>query len=513
MDLSRLQDRTLLIKDIKSTENKGRKAESLRQTEIFNDRIFDHVYERLIRRFSEQTVIEMPIVSSINLARRIAKQEASIYRNPPSREWSNLSEDQLEKIESIYNSMAFDSKMLKSNESFKLQNQNHLMIIPKNGKLQMRVLRNHHLDSIDNPDDPERPLGYVISQIDKNDYRRNRTSNRGGAGQRGRYDAWTDQEGDYQNQKSGDDDDFLSMKKRYLVWTDEFNFIMDGKGRIVSGDDVSNPIGMVPIVDISIEKDFEYWVRQGDSLTEFTIEHNELMSFISQVVLMEGFSQAFLIADEDLVPNHVQIGPNFLLKLPAREGSSVRPEFGYASPNADINASISFAESKLSQFLTSRGLDPKIVTGTGESNKATSGIDRLLQMIDQFQASRSDFDIYKMTEQKLWKIIKAWHNAAIGNDMLDSEFISTTIPDTSDVNVKFAGPELVTSDSDKISMWRDRIEEGEATVIDMTMDLRQVDKEMALEIIKDNQQITMELLGGMDANRETEQASNQEGEA
>lgn len=498
MDLTRLQDRLLLLEDIESTENKGRKYESLRQTEIFNDRVFDHVYERLIRRSNRQTVLEMPIISSINLARRIAKQEASIYKNPPERDYSEISEDQYDVIRRIQKDMGMNSKMLMSNESFKLQNQNHIMIVPKDGKLQMRVLRNHHLDSIDDPMNPEKPMGYIISQVDKNEVRRNRAFNQGGAGNRGRYDSWTDQEGDFRDQKIGDDDDFIKKRKRYAVWTDEFNFIMNGKGEIVSGEDITNPLGMCPIVDVSIEKDFEYWVRQGDSLTEFTVEYNAMLSDISQVVRMQGYAQSYLIAREDVIPQSVQTGPNFLLKLPVEEGSSVRPEFGFASPGADLAGSISFSESVLATFLTSRGLDPTTVSGSGQVNKASSGIERLLMMIETFEASRSDFDTYEMAERKIYKIIKGWHNVSLGTDLLNPEYQSTAIPEESECFVKFAGPEMIKSEMDRVALWEKRIEQGEATVVDMMMDLRGVDRDSALEILRENQEVEASL-GGMDA--------------
>ena len=501
--------RLQILKDINGSENLGRVAESLRQVEIFNDRIYEHVYERLIKRFNKQTVTEIPICSSINLARRIAKSEASIYKISPDREWSDLSDDQHDVMDRIYRDMATDSKLLASNESFKLQNQNHVMIVPVDGKLQMRILRSHHLDSIDDPMNPEKPLGYVISALDKNRFRRNRKSERGGSGSSGHYDSWSDQESNFSDESIGDADDFQKLDNRYVVWTKEFNFIMNGKGEIVSGDEVINPLGMVPIVDISIEKDFEYWVRQGDSLTEFTIEHNELMSFISQVVLMEGFSQAYLIAKDDTIPQNLQIGPNFVLKLPVEEGSTVRPEFGYASPNADIGASMSFAESKLAQFLSSRGADTTLISGKAESNSATSGIDRLLKQIETFEASRSDFDNYKAAEGRIYEIIKGWHNVSLGNDLLASKYQSTNIPEDSELSIQYAGPEMVKTEQDKIDTWNKRIEAGESTVVDMMMDLRGVDKDMALELLKENSEIENQLMGDINGSGRSELTSNQ----
>ena len=496
MDLTKLNDRKMLLKDIESSENKGRKYESLRQTEIYNDRIYDHVYERLLRRTNQKTLLEVPIVSSVNLARRICKQEASIYKNEPSREYTELSDDQLEVVDRIYTDMAINSKMLLSNESFKLQNQNHIMLVPVKGKLMMRVLRNHHLDSIDDPLNPERPMGYIISQVDKNEVRRNRRDNQGGTGASGRYDSWTDQEGDFTDQSVGDDDDFQKLRKRYAVWTDELNFIMNGKGEIISGPDIANPIGMVPIIDISIEKDFEYWVRQGDSLTDFTVEYNAMLSDISQVVRMQGYAQAYMIAKDDVIPQNVQIGPNFLLKLPMEEGSSIRPEFGFANPGADLNGSIQFAESTLATFLTSRGLDPTTVSGKGQVDRATSGVDRLLRMIEKFEASRADFDTYERAEKEIYEVVKRWHNVAIGTDLLKPEYLSSQLSEQSKLMMRFAGPEMVKSEQDKINAWIQRIEQGEATVVDMTMDLRGVDKAQALEILKQNRDIEMELING-----------------
>ena len=492
-----LKDRLKLISDIKETENIGRKAESLRQVEIFNDRIFNHVYERLTRRFERNTVLEMPIVSSVNLARRIVKQEASIYRNPPKREWSGeLSDEQLEVIDRIYRDMNINSKMMKSNESFKLQSQNHIYIVPTDGKLEMRVMRNHHLDSIDS-DDPEKPLGYVINSLNKNKLLRNRKADWGGAAGISRFDSYTDRDSNFKDSSIGDDDDFEKTLERYLIWTPEYNFLMNGKGEILS-DNINNDFGMVPFIDISSEKDFEYWVRQGDSLSEFTVDYNSYLSDASQVVMMQGYSQAYMIADDSMMPENIKIGPQFVLRMPINPSTEQRPEFGYSSTGADLNGVIEFGNLLLSNFLTSRGLDASVVSGRGESNKASSGIERYLRMIEKFEASKSDYDIYQSAEQKVWDIVKNYHNLSLGTDLLDRKYQTKAFPEDSQVMVQFSGPEMVKSDDEKVETWIKRIEQGEATVIDMIKDLRGVDRQMAEEIALDNLSIERRLV---DANR------------
>ena len=84
-DLTKQSERKKLIETINSNDNKSRKAESLRQQEIYQDRLFQYVKENLEGTFDAKTVKEMPIISSVNLVKRIVKEEASIYRESPKR--------------------------------------------------------------------------------------------------------------------------------------------------------------------------------------------------------------------------------------------------------------------------------------------------------------------------------------------------------------------------------------------------------------------------------------------
>ena len=52
MSLATMEGRKLLIQAIENDEEKERKEESLRQVEIFNDRLHQHVYGELDKTFS-----------------------------------------------------------------------------------------------------------------------------------------------------------------------------------------------------------------------------------------------------------------------------------------------------------------------------------------------------------------------------------------------------------------------------------------------------------------------------
>jgi hypothetical protein len=483
-DLTKKDDRTRLIELTYSSENKRRKAMSLRQTEIYNDRLLQAVYERIAARFSEETARTMPIVASINLAKRIVDQEASIYKHPPQREYENMSEQQMELFEIIREEMSFNAKMMQSNRSFKLQNQNHVMVVPKDGRLCTRVLRNHHIDKIDDLEDPEVAGGYIISSFNKDYIIKNRQNDTNrGSGFRGRFDQWTDITYDGQNSGIGDVEDY-QIPDRMLVWTPEYNFIMNEKGDIISGEEIESPIpGIMPIVDISIEKDFEYWVRQGDAVGEFTIEYNVLMSDIHHIVQNQGYAQAYLVAKDDQMPTELIVGPNRVLRLPV-DDSEVRPEFGFANPGSDISGAIQFTNEFLVNFLTSRGLDPDtIATNSSSGTMSSSGVQEFLRMIKRFEASKSDYDIYRKAEMQIFKIIKAWHNAAIGNpELLDPRYVGAQIPEDASCQVTFAGPEMVQTEREKLEVVEKKIDMGLLSRIEAIEIVRDVSKERAMEI-------------------------------
>ena len=508
INLENPEARKKLIQNIMGSENKGRRALSRRQVEIYNDDLHQHVWERIARRFSVDTAEQMPIISSINLCRRIVTQEASIYKNPPDRVFTDLSEAQEEDIRKIYDMMMTDAKMMQSNKSFRLQRQNHIMIVPQNGKLKLRVLRNHHVDKIDDNTDPEKAAGYIISTMNMDFLSENRRKDSRGSGFRGRYDTFIDQPSNTINELIGDPEDFKLSDMRFVVWTEEFNFIMDGNGNIISTDadgnpDILNPIpGFMPIIDISMEKDFTYWVQDGDPLGEFTMEYNTLMSDIHNIVMMQGYAQSYLIAKDELIPDKIQLGPNMIVKLPVEGPEDPRPEFGFANPNSDIGGAISFAETLLANFLTSRGIDPKTITGSTDGRKFSSGIERLLSMIESFEASKSDYDIYSNAEKNIFDVVKAWYNASVKNPdkFIDRKWIHGALSEDSEVEIKFSGPEMIQSDEDKVRIWNEKIEAGLASRIEAIMDMRNVEREEAekiLEQIKEDED-----LGGMDANQQ-----------
>lgn len=451
--------RKAIVDQIDNNENKQRKQISLGQYEIFRDRLLSQVTAYLSTFNSANTMKQMPIYAAINLARRIVKKEASIYKSAPERTFIGLSKDQEEVVRRVYEDIKANSMLMRANEFYKLQEQNHLYLIPVGKKLKLKTLLSHQIDSIPSMIDPEIAEAYLISGFDKSNYI---------------YSDGT-------NEVIGDIDDYKSTTKRFALWSEQFNFLMNEQADITSGENVENNLNMIPIVDIASHKDNEYWVRCGCSLTDFTIQYNAANSDLGMIVRMQGFSQAIVKGHPDMIPKEMEIGPAKIIKLGIDPNNQVETDFQFASPSPDLAGSLQFLENLLSAFLTSRGLDPSTVNGKGSAEKYSSGLERLLAMIEMFEPAKEDFDVFQDVEKRLFKLIVRYLNTYANTEVLEYK-CSKINEDNVDVIVKFAEPQAVVSETERLDNISRKYEMGAMTDVEKISEVRKVTLDKAQTI-------------------------------
>lgn len=496
LDLSVQGIRSAVIKEIKGEENKRRKAESLRRFEVYKERQQRFIVEKLESEFSRKTVDEMRKILSVNLAPRMINELASIYQNPPEREFTDATDDELKQIDALYESVKADVKLLQANRYFKLNDQCAIQIVPRSQKLQARVLLPHQYDVIPDANDPEKAFAYIVSVFDKHEYINN--NNSGDLSNPNKYvSPYKSAELiDSQNQKIADADDYKASLERYEVWTDQLNFIMDGNGKILS-ETTENVIGKLPFIDIAVEKDFEYFVRRGNGIVDFAIDFGAQLSDVANIIRMQGYAQAIVYSDKQ--PTDMVIGPNHILFMeidPNRP--ELKPSFEFASPNADLASSMEFLEMTLRLFLTSKGIDPKTLSGKMEGKSFASGIERMLSMLDKFSASKADIELFRYAEYQMFDLMRLWSNAYQGNfEVLGEELQGGQIREEVKLNVNFNEPQAIQTKIEKEDSVIKLLKEGLVTKRRALMDLYDVDEQMAdqmAEEIEEEKQLRVEVM-------------------
>ena len=448
--------RSYLLGEIVGPENKDRKAEHLKRAEVYGDRQRQYVLKMLENEFSKKTVSQMRTCTSINLTKRIINELASIYKREPEREYKEATPEQIDHLNNLYEHAQADVRLKRANKKFKLHDQCCIQVLPKDGELKLRVLAPHQFDVVPSMDDPERAECYIISVGDKWYSQQNVEGTADIQGQE--VGGKNQQQTDNVNQMIADKEDWKAKEHRFIWWTEQLHFVTDGNGNMIGEPEV-NPIQMLPFVDVANEKDFEYWIRKNSNAVEFNLDFSVVLSDTCNTNRLQGYAQAVITAEN--MPENMTVGPNnvlFLAMNPDRPES--KPVFEFVSPNPDLAASLNLQDRLLSYFLTANGVDPKAVTGTAEGQSFSSGFERMLAMIDRFEASQDDFDLFENVEQKIFKLMVAWNNTLQGTNFFTPQLKGPNIPETVYMEVEFAGPEKIQSTEEKESSIIRRLEAG-----------------------------------------------------
>lgn len=495
MNLLSITDRQKLISDINSENNKSRKQWSLRQFNIAGGRLQQYVKESLIGQLNRDTVREMPIVSSINVQKAVVDKKATIYKKKPTRTFTNVSDVQQETLDLIYKDMKSDIKLNKANKNFVYQDQTIGWIVPVGGKLVMRVVTMHQVDAMPNMLDPETSDGYILSVFDRTEYeqiesdRKEKDVATGATGRSVQSTSTQDNELEVSEMFQ-----FQRYREKYIVWTKEHNFMMNGLGEVMDVEtnepateiDIVSPLaseGIMPFFEVARDKDFEFFVRPSNALSDFTIQFNERLSDLANIQKMDGYAVGIFKAPSSLKPNELNIGGGSYIHLPT-DDPDIDVDFKFASPQSNI-AEISDANDRfLNYFITSEGLGGDVVNAKGETKTATSGIDRFLQAIQKIEAHQDDYEAFRCAEDDIYKIIKAWSKVLTGDKQLDTKYALGNISDDSEIEVEFHRPEMMQTETETLTNIETKLDLGLISRREAIMELREIsDTDEANEIL------------------------------
>jgi hypothetical protein len=483
-------ERKKIIDEITGNEeNLRRKEQSLKAFEIFKGRQAQFILRKMGEELGAKAARNSRTITSINLTEKIVKEKASLYQMEPIRNFSNLTDLQVDHAMKIYELANANVKLQKANEFFKLIDQCAVQPVLKEGKIMLRVMMPHHYDVIPRPENPEKAECYIISSFDKWRLFNRSVYGDGDSANGKNYFA------DFNNQKIAEPDDYRG-KLLFYWWTDELNFITDKNGNLVNEtgepilqaneQDMANPIGKMPFVDIASEKDFEFFVRSGNNIAEMTVDLGVLVSDVTEIARLQGFSQGVISSVEQ--PKDMIVGPRRLiwLKVSPNDSDATRPQFQFVSPTPDLSASLTLVSNYLSLFLTSQGLSPTVISSNSQIEKYTSGIDRFLAMVEKFEASQSDMALFRNVEAEIYEIIKAWNNTfyQATENGFTPELSGVFLDESSQLMVQFKRPSMLMNETEKLGVIEKKMDLGLMTRAEAIAEDRSITVEEAEKIVQ-----------------------------
>ena len=232
-------------------------------------------------------------------------------------------------------------------------------------------------------------------------------------------------------------------------------------------------------------QDHQFFATETSNVVDFTVEYAALNTEIAQILRQQGFSQAVLIGPQKFLESQreVKVGPNSIINLPVDldEGSA---DFQFRTPGGSLSNALEYSQKVLAEFLACHGIDPKVISNES-GNRYASGIERLLAMIERFEASKTDYNLFHQVEDKLFHLMHEWFNAAEFTELLDDKYRMPRLADDIDINVEFRKPEGAQTQREKVEMQERLMDRGLASRVTAAMEIFSLSKEAAEEYIAD----------------------------
>jgi hypothetical protein len=159
------------------------------------------------------------------------------------------------------------------------------------------------------------------------------------------------------------------------------------------------------------------------------------------------------------------------------------------NPNPNLEASIKLIEKLLANFLFMRGVDSKKISSalSGGSASYSSAIERLLALVDEFEATKEDFDLYRQIETKLFDIIKKYLVVLSGANVINSKYRVSPSFINAELKISFHTPQMLETKSEQLANAKIKQDLGIADDVSTLMEIENIDEEEAQEKIDEIQ--------------------------
>lgn len=471
--------RKKVIAEIIDTENVDRKLESLKRYELYKGLIKKWIIEQLTKEgLQEETLVMMSNrAATVPILSKAVNKLARCYNAGVVR----TSEEAQEQLDALSSLLEVDQRQKIKDRYRQLFKNCVTYVKPEKDdtdydgsevyKLRLKVLAPYQYDVIEDCYDHERPKIFILTDfIEQNRYN-NRTyapegtDGRGIPGQRVSMVGGSDRK----DQIIADNREDQGVDCRtFIWWCDKYHFTTDQNGEIIkekSPEDLINPIGKKPFINMGDNQDGEFWAQGGDDLVNASVLINTLLTDLFSIAFIQGWGQ-MVVTGRD-IPQHLNVGPRTALILNYDEGDP-EPKVDFASANPPLDSWMKMIEQYTAITLSTNDISPSSVAGKLEASNAASGIALLIEHSEATNSIEDKQRMFKDDEKLLWDIIFRWQNYLFDKQVLSQEHSEIgKIPETATIDIKFNSYSQILSEAERLDNIKKRKELGINTLIDL----------------------------------------------
>lgn len=224
----------------------------------------------------------------------------------------------------------------------------------------------------------------------------------------------------------------------YWTWSDTQFMISDSEGRVrydlmaaVDNPEGINSVGRLPFVYINASLNQLLPPADTDTMTMVKL----LPILLSDLNLAAMFQCFSIIYGIDISDENIKFAPNAFWSLKSDMTSDKKPEIGTIKPQVDYDQVLNLIQAQLTMWLSSKGIRAGSI-GQLTAENAASGISKLIDEMDTYEARQSQVETFVRAEAELWDLVlKYMHPYWFNRGLIDNP---ATFPMTAEVVTTFA---------------------------------------------------------------------------
>ena len=245
--------------------------------------------------------------------------------------------------------------------------------------------------------------------------------------------------------------------RNFIFWTPEEHFTADANGTRLAesadAQDYTNPIGMMPIVNLAQDRDNTPWAMQGGDQIDICLVAQLAMSDILSIAKHQGFSLLSIISEEE--PRNLKIGLNRAIWLKATNDAPM-PSIQYVQASSPLDQYNKVVQDLIGLLLTTNDMSVNSIGGSASAKNITSGFQALIEMSDTLEVVEQQKPILKQAEKDAWKHIAAWHNWLFEMNALDEEERALgQFSDDFEIEISYRDAKPIESEQEKVATVKD----------------------------------------------------------
>lgn len=216
-----------------------------------------------------------------------------------------------------------------------------------------------------------------------------------------------------------------SYDETYYVYTKEQFVIMNQSGEILDElmdlkeMDGMNPYGVNPFSYANASHDCAMPEIQTDNL-DMSLLIPLLLTDLNYATKFQAFSVFVAIGLKNVA---AELSPNSIIEFDVNPASD-KSSFDVLKPSVDITETLNLAASQMSLWLSSKSVRPTVVAGDLGADSFASGISKIIDEADTFEALKYQITVYKAFEADFWeRLLKHIHPKWVAAGVIENKTI------------------------------------------------------------------------------------------